>query len=203
MTKKKTTPEGAQGLKQEPPVFPKRVKGQPHPKGKASVKWDTDPTILFRLEQVSSMMLQGATERQVAEAMGYAPVTAHRDFLRVKELWRRANIQIVGGQRDESVAELRYVQEQAWNQWRAAGKEAEGAKKKKGDKRPEWLRIVMEAERAIIGLQGSRMPEEHIVHTRTDKKIDYMTADETRDEIARKMEQLRQLGVGDDDEETA
>ena len=201
MTKKKSTPAGAQGLKQEPPVFPKRIKGQAHPKGKASVKWDSDPVILFRLEQVSTMMLQGATERQVAEAMSYAPVTAHRDFDRVRELWRRQNVQLVGGQRDESVAELRFVQEQAWNEWRTAGKK-DNEGKKKGDKRPEWLRIVMEAERSIIGLQGSRMPEEHIVHTRKDKAVDRLNLEETEAEIERKLEQLRQLGVQDDEETT-
>lgn len=154
-----------------PDVKPKKIaKGAGPKKGQKSVRWDQDPDILYRLEQVAQMMLKGASSRQIGEAMGYSHVTAQRDSERVRELWRREARGTVNTARERSIAQLRLVQTSAWEEW---------AKAKKGSRRSEWLRVVKDCEQQIVELEGSRMPSEHIIHQGAEgQSIENMTIEQ-------------------------
>ena len=121
-------------------------------KGRKSIRWDRDPEILYRLEQVAIMHLQTASLRQIAEAMGYSHTTAKKDVERVYTLWQREAAEKVENQRLRSIANYRFVQAEAFSVWRELS-----ADDKKKTFTP--LRVVMEAEREIMNLQGTKAPE--------------------------------------------
>jgi hypothetical protein len=129
-------------------------KGKAGPKkGRRSVRWDRDPEILYRLEQVAIMMTQGASLRMIAEAMSYSHTTAQKDVARVYTLWDREAAENVERHRLFSIGQYRLIQREAWSVWRGMS-----ADDKKRTVNP--LRMIAEAESQIVGLQGTKKPEE-------------------------------------------
>jgi len=124
--------------------------------GVKSPRWDQDHDILLRLETVAIMVLQGASLRQIAEAMGYSHETARKDRERVRLLWRREAVDQVVEARNQSIAQIRLVQSEAWAVWRDMSREER-------KHMPAPLKTVLDAERQIIELQGSGLPAEHDV----------------------------------------
>ena len=116
-------------------------------KGRRSVPWRRDLEILARLELVSAMLLRGATVRQIAETLDCSISTAKRDKKRVEKLWLESAQEAVADNRARSIAQFREVQTRAWAQY--------------DDKSsPRYLRIVVECEKEVVGLQGTRKPIE-------------------------------------------
>jgi len=114
-------------------------------KGKKSIPWDEDAEILRRLESVSLMLLQGARLWQIAEALQVSIPTAARDKERVKELWAREGQDEVIENRNRSIAQIRYVQMKAWEQYLS-------------NKDAQLLRLVKDCEKDIAALQGTEKP---------------------------------------------
>ena len=116
-------------------------------KGKKSVKWDRDPEILARLESVAQMMSRGARAWQVAEALDTSLITARWDSRLVRTLWFRESRKCIDWSRQESLAKIRTIQQQAWTRYDASP--AKGL---------QWLRLALECEKQIIDLEGSKAP---------------------------------------------
>ncbi len=117
---------------------------------KKDVRWDEDEEILKRLAVVASMMTQGASTLQIANALSFSIRTAYRDIARVKELWKRKALESVDDSRAASIATYLDIKTEAYAEYRrtkALGKPNLGC-----------LKIVMEAEANITLLQGSRKP---------------------------------------------
>jgi hypothetical protein len=116
-------------------------------KGKKSVRWDQDPEILARLESVAQMMSRGARPWQIAEALDTSLITARRDIRRVRILWNRESKKEIERSRQESLVRIKAVQQQAWARY--------DAEPKKGYR---WLRLVLECEKQVIDIEGSKAP---------------------------------------------
>lgn len=129
------------------PVEHKPGEMPPKKKGKKAVRWDKDPDILFRLDTVAAMMLEGAKPYQIAASMHYDWNTAKRDMQRVEELWRRQIGKSIADKRSEAVAQWRHVLMHAWAQFRSS-------------KNVVWLRVVTEAQANIDLIEGTRAPKE-------------------------------------------
>lgn len=114
-------------------------------KGKKNVKWDRDPEILARLETVAQMIVRGARAWQIADSLGVSITTANRDIRRVRTLWSREAKKGVEKARQESIAQVRAVQQQAWMRYDA-------------DKGLASLRLILESERDIVALEGTSAP---------------------------------------------
>jgi hypothetical protein len=132
-------------------------------KGTRSVRWDRDPEILYRLEQVAMMMTQGASLRMIAEAMDYSHTTAQKDVARVYTLWEKEATEKVERQRLFSINQYRLIQIEAWSVWRNMTKE-----ERKKTVNP--LRMIAEAESQIVSLQGTKSPEEISLTRKTDPR---------------------------------
>lgn len=120
---------------------------QPEKKKKKAVHWSKDPEILFRLDTVAAMMLEGAKPYQIAYSMGYDWNTAKRDMDRVEELWRQQQGKKIADKRATAVAQWQHVKMHAWEQFR----------KTKG---VVWLRAISEAQANIDLIEGNRAPKE-------------------------------------------
>ena len=137
-------------------------------KGRRSVPWRQDLAILARLDVVAAMMLRGARSHQIAEAMEYSASTAKRDVNRVKKLWLEETRAGVNESRARSVAQLREVQQRAWQEY---------------DRRANarYLRLVIECEKEIVSLEGSR-PAVGIDLTSKGRELRHLTAEELSDD---------------------
>jgi hypothetical protein len=109
--------------------------------GKKGIRWDRDPDILMRLEAVAGMLVRGAKLQMIAAAMQYSMTTAKRDVARVRLLWAREASAKAEAARDQSIAQLRAVQQQAWARWDAEHKAG-------------FLRIVVDCEQVIADWLG-------------------------------------------------
>jgi hypothetical protein len=134
-------------------------------KGKKSVKWDRDPDILARLEGVAQMMIRGAKAWQIAEAFDVSITTVNRDIRRVRILWRRESEQSIEESRQESLAKLRSLQQQALTEYDKTarttfkGRDGQDVKGAKSSGAIRWLKFARECERDIVDLEGTRAPE--------------------------------------------
>jgi hypothetical protein len=136
-------------------------------KGKKSVRWDRDHQILARLESVAQMMLRSAHSWQIADALDVSIRTAKRDMRRVRILWRQASERKVEASRQQSIAQIRAIQQQAWTEYDkvkriGSSKDGEDGKGKTGPKSARdataWLKLVRECEKDIMELEGTRAP---------------------------------------------
>lgn len=135
-------------------------------KGVKSLRWDRDPEILLRLETVAMMMVQGATVRMIAAAMGYSPTTAQKDKQRVETLWRREVEEAIDKHRAKSIAELSYIKSQAWATWR----ELSAVEKKKH--LASIMRTIIEADDKINDLLGTKRPSTvNITHLSNPREL--------------------------------
>lgn len=118
--------------------------------GRKDVHWREDPEIMVRLEQVAQLMTQNARRWQIAEATGTSYSTAKRDEERVRELWRESASEGVEGMFTRNVAQVQRVQQEAYDGY---------YKGPKGKRDIRWLRLVLECERELMELFGTKQPE--------------------------------------------
>lgn len=144
--------------------------------GHKSIPWHQDTVILARLELVSTMMLQGAKGYQIAEALSTSLMTAYRDIERVRELRRRESVDNIVEDRNASIAQMRMIQANAWEQYRAL---------KSIDPRTalSFMKEAREAEAQIIKLQGTEKPKQVDV-TSGGKSLATRLEDLTDEELA-------------------
>jgi hypothetical protein len=133
--------------------------------GKRKIRWDRDPDILARLEGVAQMMIRGGKAWQIADAFDVSLRTANRDIRRVRILWKRESEQSIEKSRQESLAKLRALQQQALTEYDKVarqtfkdrdGKEIKGAKTRGA---LQWLKFARECEQDIVALEGTRAPD--------------------------------------------
>jgi hypothetical protein len=145
-------------------------------KGKKSVRWDRDPQILARLESVAQMMLRSARAWQIADALDVSLRTAKRDIRRVRTLWRRESERKIEESRQQSIAQIRAIQQQAWTEYDKVKRVGSPVGLPKADKKggkaappktvgpksardgTAWLKLVRECEKDIVELEGTRAP---------------------------------------------
>ena len=146
-------------------------------KGKRSVRWDYDPLILARLEVVNQMMMRGARDWQIAEALNYSTATARKDRQRVQKLWQRQTAESLEQRRNQSVAQYRHTQQMAWVQFDKT-------------KNPKWLRLVLECEREIVKLEGTLNLPTQEVQLKTSGTIAVDSPDEWSEKSDEELETI-------------
>ena len=101
----------------------------------------------MRLEQVNQMLVRGARNWQIAEALSTSMRTVARDINRVRELRRRATEQDIAKHVNDSVAQYEAIRNEAWRGYDA-------------DKRMgrEWLKTAIDAQQAIDKILGVQAP---------------------------------------------
>jgi hypothetical protein len=80
--------------------------GMPNPRGRKSVPWRRDPTILARLPLVERLHLAGRPNVAIAAELGLDETTIRRDLERIGELWKERAGGDIAEQRARIIAEL-------------------------------------------------------------------------------------------------
>ena len=141
-------------------------------KGRKSISWKKDPEILRRLAAVASMMLRGAKPWQIWQSYKdteldsagkeYSLRTAYRDITRVRSMWAEAAKGEVEDKRVQSIAQIRLVQYEAWDNYYGTDKKTKKKPSSSDQKKPSssdqrgWLKIIMETEAQIIALEATQ-----------------------------------------------
>jgi len=116
---------------------------------------------LLDCPQVATMILRGARLWEIAEAFGYSQQTAMVDRDRVRELWRREAYGDIIVQRDRSTAQFREIIVRSWEAY---------PKETKTPLKLAALREVLQAEKEIVRLQGTKAPEKREVKLEADQR---------------------------------
>ena len=114
-----------------------------------SVPWRQDPDILKRLEAVGNLMINGAKNPQIADALGTDLRTAGRDVARVRELWRKASEHAIEDKRAASLATYNEIKTRLWEEFRRL----------KGADKPvvKVLESIASVEGEITKIEGTRI----------------------------------------------
>lgn len=89
--------------------------GLTKPRGRKSLPWRRDPSILARMQQVERRHLLGEPNTAIAEALQVDEITIRRDLERLNELWREHIQQDQETLRSQVVANLEDVRRRALN----------------------------------------------------------------------------------------
>lgn len=133
-------------------------------KGRKSVPWDQDPEILKRLADVQDQMLRGKKNTEIAASVGVNEATIRRDAQRVAVLLRRRATDDILYLRQRSIALVRMVQREAWESWDQMKQASDDKKLDEDGKvkqelyRGRQLAIVLEGERMVVDLEGTKTP---------------------------------------------
>ena len=163
------------------PKAPKPTKNPEIDRGKKSLSWREDPEILRRLPDVEALVLACYPNTTIAEKLGVSEATIRRDRDRIAELWKETALGEIEEKRGRSISNLRRLQ-------RLAAEEFDN----KADKVAN-LRVQLDAEKVIIGLEGTTTPVEQTVNLKGDRPLEALSSAEllrratALDEMARKL----------------
>ena len=157
---------------------------------------------MARLEQVEELSLQGLSNRKIAVRLDVTEATIRRDLERIGVLMRGRATSDILLLRERSLAQVRLVQREAWETWMWMATASVPRQDEAGApvnperqaviERPKGrpLSIILEGERMVMDLQGTRTPVETPITFPADRKpLEALTSEE----LLRRGEALRAL----------